>query len=51
MLPKNKNKGNILTPDDSYDFDATGSPLPSSTEGRNHFSHDTDDRDHTEGDK
>ena len=47
----NKNKGTLLTPDDTDDFDAIGSPFPSSTADRNHFSHDTDDRDHEEGDK
>ena len=44
----NKNKVTLLTPDDTYAFDATVSPPPRSTENRNLFSHDTDDRDSDE---
>ena len=47
----NKNKGTLLTKDDDYKFDATGSPLPCSTVAPNHFSHDPEDRDQDKGDK
>ena len=40
----NKNKVTLLTQDDDNGLNAYGSPLPSSTENRNLFSHDTDDR-------
>jgi hypothetical protein len=47
----NKNKGTIFTPNDDNGLNAYESPLPSSTEDRNHFSHDTDDRSPNKGDK
>ena len=47
----NKNKGTLLTTDNTYEFDAIGSPLPGSTVAHNHFSHVTEDKDHNKGDQ